>query len=241
MTEQTTTIRERIVRVTSELLARGGREAASTRSVSAAAGVQAPTIYRQFGDMQGLLDAAARETFANYVRQKAARILTDDPIEDLRQGWDLHVAFGLANPAAYAIIYGDLNARAATPAAQDGFAILEGLVTRIAQAGRLRVGIPHAARLVAAAGEGVTSTLISTPLDARDLNLSAAMREAVLVAITTPHPEGVRSENITGPERVATHAVALRAVLPETPGVLSAAEHHLLEEWLERLTREPQR
>jgi AcrR family transcriptional regulator len=239
--EQTTTIRERIVRVTSELLARGGREAASTRSVSAAAGVQAPTIYRQFGDMQGLLDAAARETFADYVRQKAARILTDDPIEDLRQGWNLHVAFGLANPAAYAIIYGDLNARAATPAAQDGFAILEGLVTRIAQSGRLRVGIPHAARLVAAAGEGVTSTLISTPPDARDSNLSAAMREAVLAAITIPHPEGVRSENITGPERVATHAVALRAVLLEAPGVLSTAEHHLLEEWLERLTRGQQR
>ena len=236
MTERSTDIRERIVRVTSELLAQGGREAASTRSVSAAAGIQAPTIYRQFGDMQGLLDAAARETFAAYVRQKADRILTDDPIEDLRRGWDLHVAFGLANPAAYAIIYGDPTARATTPAARDGFAYLEGLVTRIAQAGRLRVDVAHAAGLVAAAGEGVTSTLISTPPDARDPNLSAAMREAVLDAITTADSESIR-KSISGFERVAAHAVALGAVLLEAPGVLSSAEHHLLEEWLERLTR----
>ena len=237
MTERTVEIRERIVRVTSELLAQGGREATSTRAVSAAAGIQAPTIYRQFGDMQGLLEAAARETFAAYVQGKAARILTDDPIEDLRRGWDLHVAFGLANPAAYAIIYGDLTARATTPAARDGFAYLEGLVTRIAQAGRLRVGIAHAAGLLAAAGEGVTSTLISTPPDARDPNLSAAMREAVLAAITTADFDDVTSKSVTGFERVAAHAVALRAVLLEAPGVLSAAEHHLLEEWLERLTR----
>ena len=35
----------------------GGRGAVTTRAVSAAARVQPPTIYRQFGDMRGLLDA----------------------------------------------------------------------------------------------------------------------------------------------------------------------------------------
>jgi len=46
--------RARIVRAATELLATGGRNAVTTRAVSAAAGVQAPTIYRHFGDMQSL-------------------------------------------------------------------------------------------------------------------------------------------------------------------------------------------
>ena len=38
-------------------------------------------------------------------------------------------------------------------------------------------------------------------------------------------------------ERVAVHAVALRALLlTEAPGVLSPAERQLLSDWLDRLT-----
>src|SRR5213082_3591627 len=92
--EQTVDVRERIMRAAAGLLAQGGREAVTTRAVSAAAGVQAPTLYRQFGDMRGLLNAVARETLAAYVRDKAAQEPGDDPVEDLRRGWDLHVAFG---------------------------------------------------------------------------------------------------------------------------------------------------
>src|SRR3954468_22589161 len=98
-------VRERIVRSAAELLAKDGREAVSTRAVSAAAAVQAPAIYRQFGDMRELLDAAARELLREYVREKATRKATDDPLSDLRRGWDLHVAFGLANPAAFTLLY----------------------------------------------------------------------------------------------------------------------------------------
>ena len=58
-TETTLSPRERILRSTMELLARGGREAVTTRAVGNAAGVQSPTIYRQFGDMRGLLDEVA--------------------------------------------------------------------------------------------------------------------------------------------------------------------------------------
>jgi len=65
---------QRIVRAAAELLTKGGLDAVSTRAVSAAAGVQPPAIYRRFGDMQGLLDAAARDVFARYVRQKATRL-----------------------------------------------------------------------------------------------------------------------------------------------------------------------
>src|SRR5947209_10691761 len=89
--------RARILRAAAELLATGGRNAVTTRAVSAAAGVQPPTIYRHFGDMQGLFDVVARETLAVYAQEKAARPPTDDPVEDLRRGWDLHIEIGRAH------------------------------------------------------------------------------------------------------------------------------------------------
>lgn len=225
------------MRAAAELLTRGGRQALSTRAVSAAAGVQVPTIYRQFGDMQGLLDAVARETLAGYVRQMATQERTDDPIKELRRGWDLHVAFGLANPAAYALIYSDPNVMVDAPAARDDLAILHGLVSRVAEAGRLQVSVPHAVRLLAAAGIGVTLSLIAIPPHERDPQLSAAMRKAVFAAITIAPTSDRAPDGASGSGRVSARAVALRAVLDEVLGVLSVAEHHLLDEWLDRLAR----
>ena len=105
--------RERILQAAARLLAEGGREAVSTRAVSRAAGVQAPTIYRQFGDMQGLLDAVASHGYATYLASKRERATHHDPVEDLRRGWNLHIDFGLANPALYILMYG--NPRPGTP------------------------------------------------------------------------------------------------------------------------------
>ncbi|MCQ0009372.1 TetR/AcrR family transcriptional regulator [Actinomadura madurae] len=97
--------RDRILAATAKLLAEGGREAVSTRAVSAAAGVQAPTLYRLFGDKQGLLDAVAAEGFAAYLDSKTVQEPTGDPVDVLRAGWDLHIEFGLANPALYLVMY----------------------------------------------------------------------------------------------------------------------------------------
>ena len=69
-----------------------------------AAGVQAPTIYRLFGDKDGLLDALAEHVFSAYVAGKAPSATTDDPVADLRAGWDTHIGFGLANPELFALL-----------------------------------------------------------------------------------------------------------------------------------------
>jgi AcrR family transcriptional regulator len=61
-------VRARILAAAAALIADGGRDALTTRAVSAAAGVQAPTIYRLFGDKSGLLDAVAELGFAAYLR-----------------------------------------------------------------------------------------------------------------------------------------------------------------------------
>jgi AcrR family transcriptional regulator len=85
-----------MIDVTAGLIAAGGREAANTRAVAADAAVQAPTIYRLFGDKRGLLDAVAEASLAHCVAEKSTRRPLADPVRDLREGWDLHVAFGLA-------------------------------------------------------------------------------------------------------------------------------------------------
>ncbi len=239
MTERVSELRERIVKAAADLLAKSGREAVSTRAVSAAAGVQAPAIYRQFGDMQALLHAAAREVLAAYVRQKARRAPTGDPVEELRVGWDLHVAFGLANPAAYALLYAD--AAAPGPEVREGEAQLTALVTRVAEAGRLRVSVPHAVRIILAGGSGVTLSLIAAGPESRDPHLSTAMREALLQAILTddgaPRIERGRA---AAPGRMAARAVALRAVLSEAEDTLTEGEMQLLGEWLDRIAQRGQ-
>jgi AcrR family transcriptional regulator len=225
--------RERIVRAAAELLAAGGREAVSTRAVAAAAGVQAPTIYRQFGDMAGLLDVVASHGFAAYLREKTTRARAEDPVEDLRRGWDLHVGFGLANPAFYALMYGNPRPGAEPTAAKEAAEILRGLVQHAAEAGRLRIGVEDAARMIHAAGSGVVLSLIAADPRDRDLSLSSRVREVILAAVTTiPTPD-------TASHRVADRAVALKAVLPDDGTDLTTAERGLLQEWLDRLSRAP--
>jgi AcrR family transcriptional regulator len=62
--------RERIVAVAAEKLANGGREGRTTGAVATVAGVPRPTIYRLFGDKDGLLAAVAEHGFLTYLKQK---------------------------------------------------------------------------------------------------------------------------------------------------------------------------
>ncbi|GGJ28890.1 TetR/AcrR family transcriptional regulator [Streptomyces brasiliensis] len=235
--------RERILRAAADLLAEGGREAVSTRSVSAAAGVQAQTIYRQFGDMQGLLDEVARRGLAAYLAEKQANLASGDPVEQLRRGWDLHVAFGLANPALYRLLYTDPRPGEGVAGTNEAYGILLQLVTRVAEAGRLRKGVEEAAVMIQAAGIGVTVTLIGAQATgglADHEGLSESTREAVLAAVATDGAEQAPAED-TRAARGARHAVALKALLDETEENRSftPGEHLLLTELLTRLASSP--
>ena len=219
--------RARIVTAAARLLAEGGRDAATTRAVAASAGVQAPTIYRLFGDMAGLLDAVAEYVLSAYVDEKAALEPHPDPVEELRRGWDFHMTFCLANPAVFLIMNGEPHAGPPSPAQEAGNAVLRRRLARIARAGRLRVSEPRALALLRATGTGTVLTLLEQPAHRRDLDLLRLAREAVIAAITIDAPPPIGS----GP---ATAAIGLRAALPESE-VLSAGEQRLLEEWLDRL------
>jgi len=226
--------RDRILQAVARLLTEGGREAVSTRAVSSAAGVQTPTIYRQFGDMQGLLDAVASHGYVTYLASHRERETDQDPVEDLRRGWNLNVDFGLANPALYTLMYGNPRPGASHPAAAELQDVLLGLVRRVAEAGRLRVGVERAADMLYAAGAGVVFVLIAQGGASRDRTLSVATREAVLAAITTdPHTASAHAR--PSPRSDATrHAVALKASLSQDARPFTTAERALFDEWLTR-------
>jgi len=238
-TSVTTPTRERLIRAAAELLSAGGRDAVSTRAVSAAAGVQAPTMYRLFGDKEGLLDAVAAHGFEQYLASKSALGETDDPVEDLRRGWDLHVGFGLAQPAFYVLMYGDARPGGRSAAQQEAAAMLHRMVSRVAAAGRLRMSVERAAQLVHATGLGVTLHLIATAPTERDPEVSAIARETVIRAIVTDTTDA--APPVGQATELASRAVGLKAALtaasPETG--LSAAEQAVLIEWLDRISDAP--
>ena len=219
--------RVRILAAAIELLSTGGRDAVTTRAVADAAGVQAPTLYRLFGDKDGLLRAVAEHGFAAYLAKKEVRRTDEDPVEELRRGWDLHVAFGLANPALYLLMYADPRPGAKTPAAATAYRILRQHIHHAAAAGRLRVSEEWAAGLFHASASGTILLLLGMAEGERDMELSTLARESALATITTT------AFLVERPGPAAT-AVTLRSLLPQATG-LSQGERVLLEEWLDRL------
>ncbi|MEU8797657.1 TetR/AcrR family transcriptional regulator [Spirillospora sp. NPDC048819] len=217
--------RARILRAAVRLLTEADGEPVSTRAVCTAAGVGAPTLYHHFGDKRGLFDAVAAYGFEEYLASKRAQDGTGDPVDDLRRGWDLHIEYGRTNPAFYTLMYGTSRT---PPVADEAHAILLGLVGAVARAGRLRVPVDTAARMIHAAGVGVTFAIIAGEDDGE---LSVRTREAILGAITVS-PGG--KEN--GTASASARAVALRAALTaDPPPRLTATEAALLNEWLDRI------
>ncbi|GAA0322776.1 TetR/AcrR family transcriptional regulator [Actinoallomurus spadix] len=220
--------RQRIVEAAADLLSRQGRDAVTTRAVAAAAGMQAPVIYRLFGDKDGLLEAVAGHGYAVFLAAKHQDNAPEDPVEDLRAGWDLAAEFGLANPELFTLMYGDPGRGTTSAAFQAGMRILMGRIRRVAAAGRLRVDEPLAAALMHATTRGAVLTWLSLPEDRREPALLTTMRETMIATITYDEP-AVREPGL------AAAARALRARLPGQKTPLSDAEQHLLGEWLDRL------
>ncbi|PWI44776.1 TetR/AcrR family transcriptional regulator [Streptomyces sp. ICBB 8177] len=221
--------RQRVVEAAIGLLTRGGRDAVTTRAVADAAGLQPPAIYRLFGDKDGLLDAVVEYGFAAFLATKHVDPEPQDPIEDLRAGWDVAIEFGLANPALYTLMYTEPS-RTSSAAFKAGMEILRGRIRRLAAGGWLRVDEELAAQIIHATARGAVLTWLSLPQDRRDPALLSTLRESMVAAVTNQQPAVEHS----GP---AGAARALRAALPEQTS-LSSAEQLLLREWLDRLAAE---
>lgn len=219
--------RRRVIDAAIDLLERGGRDAVTTRAVADAAGLQPPALYRLFGDKEGLLDAVAEYGFTRFLAAKQQiDPAPQDPVKELRDGWDIVVGFGLDNPALYTLMYGEPTR--STAIFRIGLELLMERIRRIAAAGLLRVEEGLAAQIVHATAGGAVLTWLSVPEPERDPALLAALRESMITTITTQEP-AVQEPGPAGAAR------ALRAALPGQ-NALSHAEQQLLTEWLRRLS-----
>jgi AcrR family transcriptional regulator len=228
-----TRTRQQILEVAAGILEREGAQAVSTRSVAAAAGIRAASLYQLFGDKDGLLAALASYAFDSYLAEKHNLAPSGDPVGDMRRGWDMHVDFGLRHPAFYLLMFGTGRPGRRPPAAGEAHSLLLKFLDRAAAAGCLRVPPALAADLTLAAVTGVTLSLIGAPAEGRDPEISARMRDTLIGSITTDPPPA------TDPG-LASRALALDAALTAADGAalpLRPAETALLRDWLDQLAR----
>jgi AcrR family transcriptional regulator len=226
-------VRSRIIDVAAQLLRDKGPAALTTRGVAEQAGVQAPMIYRLFGDKDGLLEAVAEHVMAAYVTAKteiadAASAAGIDPLADLRAAWQTQIDFGVGNPSLFRLL-SDPDRVRSSPAAHAGREVLQARIHRVAATGRLRVSEQRATHLLQAAAIGAIHTLLATPPEDRDSGLAESMCDAVLGQISTDPPAPAPTDG----DAIAT-AVTLRAMAPRLDA-LTPAEQQMLGEWLDRV------
>ncbi|MFC5826165.1 TetR/AcrR family transcriptional regulator [Nonomuraea insulae] len=235
MDDAKTHTRRQILKAAAGILEREGAQAVSTRSVAAAADIRAASLYQLFGDKDALLAALAIHGFDLYLAEKHELAHTDDPaddpVDDMRRGWDIHVDFGLRHPAFYVLMFGTDRPGRRPPAAQEAHDLLLKFLDRAAAAGRLRVPSLIAARLLHAAVTGVTLSLIGAPAEDREPEISARMRDTLIDSLTADPPPVTD----TG---LASRALALDAALTAAEGAplpLRPTETALLRDWLHQL------
>lgn len=226
---QSGSARDRLLLAAAELMDAAGANTLSTRAVCERAGVQAPTLYHHFGSKQGLIDAVINHGFTQYIQPPSS---SDDPVDDIRQGWDRHVQFGLDHPAFYALLYGRVEPGRPCAITAPAHAMLRDLLTVAARQGLLTAPVDDAAEQILAANIGVTLTLITQSPDERDMGLSDRVRDAALAAVLTSTAKQTPS---AAPATRAGAALTLRALLDDDPSGLTTGEHALLSELLDRL------
>ncbi|MFG1927014.1 TetR/AcrR family transcriptional regulator [Cryptosporangium sp. NPDC048952] len=224
-------MRDKIVEAAAKLLREQGIRAVTTRAVAEAADVQAPTIYRLFGDKEGLVDAVAEHVLSAYVAAKLQTHVDGDPVADLRAGWHSHIEFGLANPGLFTLIYSSERV-AQSPAIAAGIEKLRDRIRALATAGLLRVDEDRALAMVHAAGVGAVLAVLDGAADRSDPGFTDAMFDAVAGSVLSTKPAA-------DDDSLRTVAVTFGTRIPELPG-LTDAERMLMSEWLTRsLKAEP--
>lgn len=213
--------RERLIAAAADLIAASPGEDFSLRAVCDVVGVKMPTLYHFFGSKQGLIDAVIEHGFDLYLGEKSAMESSGDPIQDIRAGWDAHVAFGLANPGFYTLMYGKVQPGYSPAAQARPSEILRALTARAAEQGRLVVASEQAAAHVLVTNIGVTlrQIILAVP----DPAFSRAVREGTISAIT-----GTGAQ-LDSPLAAAVELAASR------PEVLGRTQTQLLIEWLTAL------
>lgn len=221
--------RAKLLDAAADLIAVGANGEFSLREVCDAVGVQMPTLYHYFGSKQGLIDAAVERGFEMYLDIKSNSEPSGDPIQDVRDGWDAHVAFGVANPGFYVLMYGKNRPGYVPSAHAKPTQLLGQLMARAAAEGRIDVPSEQAVDHVLTTNVAVALHHITR---GEDRELSVAVREGVIAAIT-----GVRAGSDSNHQRASIRvAIEFAASYSEK---LGEPETRLLIKWLQALIDPP--
>jgi AcrR family transcriptional regulator len=182
--------RAAILRVVEELLADGGEAAVSIREVCARAGVTAPTVYHHFRDKAALIERVVEACFAEFDAALARGRRPEEPVAALRWGFDRYVAYGVAHPAHYRLLFPRKRAHPSAPA-RTSFERLRRGVQAIADAGRLSVPVDDAAAAFWSAVHGATSLVIAGFWTAKAPAVGL-VRDAMIAKLTTERPRAAR-------------------------------------------------
>jgi AcrR family transcriptional regulator len=165
--------------------ARGGIEAFSMSEVARAVGVDPTAVYRHFRDKADLLGAVARRGFV-LMAEAMKRAVERDPAPSrrLRVLGGAYVAFAVANPAHFRIMYGPYGAgrqghrfEMDGPGGEGGdpFVMLRSALQELASRGALRVPVKRAAVSAWSAVHGLASLIVDgawQPTSARALEIA---------------------------------------------------------------------
>lgn len=164
-------LRDELIRAADRILARTGDEQGlSLRAVAREAGVAAPSIYLHFADKRTLVLAVLAARFAELGRAiEAAVAVPADPIGKLRAGCEAYCRFGLDQPNAYRVLFGNVTVLGAEAQPEqrpggDVFGLLVGGIRQCIESGSVMAADPErAAANVWAALHGIVSLRRSAP------------------------------------------------------------------------------
>jgi AcrR family transcriptional regulator len=228
-------MRTRMLEAAEKLLDASPEGDFSTRAVCEAVGVGAPVLYRLFGDKNGLLSAVVDYGFDRYLAVKREARPSQDPVADLRAGWDSHVAFARAHPALYRLMFSPSFA-AVPGAAREALRLLREVLVRCAAAGRLRVNPDAAAQTIMSANIGVALSVVTQPDSYTDPDLSDRVRDAVHASLLVPDTD-TSHPTVDGQDGLLTASLQLAANLRTRTTALTEPETALLLQWLDTLAQ----
>ncbi len=172
--------RAQVVAAARKLMVRHGVEGVSMRAIAAAAGVSPAALYLYFPDklvlMAAVVDALFEGLLASFHAAVAAAAPRRDPFARLSGLMEAYVAWGLAHPEEYRLMFmtpvvgvaghrpGSPDGRPVSPNGAATFGALMAEVTALIAAGHVRRGDPASlAEQIWAGGHGLVSLLTTFP------------------------------------------------------------------------------
>lgn len=173
-----------ILKIAAEILETEGMAGLTTRAVQDKAGVTAPTIYHHFHDKDGLVMALIGQGIEEFFRRKLNSQIPDDPIAQLRQGWDIWLHFAFERPQLFQLMID--HAKNHPELLQKNYELMRMRVQRLQQAGHLVIEIEAACRILWAASSGLMALFdLKFPREQIEAT-SDHLFEAVLAKLTKP-------------------------------------------------------